>query len=181
MLGAQQAAFEQDFLDRGGSRDRHQPRDFSREHGKTELADGRAETRGFAGDAQVAGTGDRQAATHARPVDERHGRVPAAGQRVEGATDRFVVGQRLVRRVARIAEFLEVAAGREGGAGAAHHHRAQRRVGVEFAHHDGEAAPHGGINGVEFARIRQRDDGDGAVVLALEKNVSRHDLVNGCD
>ena len=97
----------------------------------------------------------------------------AAGfDRLQGRADRFVVGEGLVDRGPFVAEFVEIAAGRESSTFATDDNRAQISVRVEFGHDRREPPPHGGVDGVEFAGAEKRDGGNATVTV--EQDV-RHD------
>ena len=118
------------------------------------------------GDADVAAAGDLHAAADAgawiiATVGTGQARMASEG----GGHEFLVIVQGVVHGGAHDQELLDVAAGREGlVAGAAQHHAAQVGVGVKFAHAALQAAPHAGIDGVEFVRVGEGQGGDASIL-----------------
>ncbi len=164
-MGRQQTTFQQDLPGDRRAGNAQQAGQFAGVHGEPELVDRRTQAGGFAAKAQVAGAGNLQAATDTGAANRCDGRVPAGLHGRQRPADGLVVGDRLVGIGALHAELVEIAAGGESGAFAAHDDGAQVVVGIEFRHDQGETPPHGGIDGVEFAGIEKRDGGQATVTF----------------
>ena len=129
-----------------------------------EPVDGRAEAPRFAADAQIAGTGDLQAAAGADAKDHGHRGMAAAGDGAQGARDTVPIYSGLDGVGPFGGEFGDVGAGGEGRVtGAADDdapHLVRRRQRV---HHVVQARPGGPGQGVQPVRVVEDHGGDGAV------------------
>ena len=173
LRGGEAPRGDEDLLGEGGAHEIGQQLERADAIADSEPRGRDREGRASAGDAQVAGDGEAEAAPHAIAADHGDGRPVRIAEPLGGAFRELVVGRDRLLARAQGRELGDVGARDEGLlAGALEHDHADRGIGFQPVEGLRQRAPHGDGERIVLRRVVEGDPADGAG--CLDKQLISH-------